>query len=234
MPGEPWQIRDGSLCKGELVLGDGTEEQANREIVDFGINYYRMAFYMNADPTLDLLDPGKRDQGRFILVTETLPEKGETEEKIGNSLPAQTVRDLLTPDPDDGYMILYREEKIDGEECRCFYTVILNEERNAVIGIARTSVLKNTITNLVKEYSHLSDIVMILTILVVFAVVYLITYRTASAFARMVNYLEKICRGEMPEEPLYLGKSKRMQSLAEKVNQLAAGKTDAAPKDKEV
>ena len=223
LPEEKWEIRDGSLCKGEVVFGDGTAEHANREAVDFGLEYYRMSFYVNKDLSVDLYDAANAKKAQFVLVTETVPENGATSETIGSALPSKVAEKLFSDDPEKEYMTAYVEEKIDGEDYRSFYTVIYNDSDGVILGIARTSVKKSEITGMVKSYSHLSDIVMILAVLVAFAIVYLITYRTASAFARMVNYLEKVCSGEVPDEPLYLGKSKRMLSLAAKVNKLVSG-----------
>lgn len=234
---EPWVIKDGSLCKGDWVFGDGTEEHANRDAVDFGLDYYRVSIYKNADTSVDLYDPANASKAQFILVTETLPENGVTSEKIGSALPVGVAELLFADDAEEDYMTLYTEEKIDGEEYRSFYTAIFNTDGD-VLGVARTSVKKNEITNMVKGYLHFSDIIMMISVLLAFTIVYLITYRTAYAFARMVNYMEKVCNGEVPDEPLYLGKSKRMMSLAAKVNKLAEGRAEkkeqseeAAPKE---
>lgn len=222
-PEGDWQLRDGTLYRGEVPFGDGTAEHANRDASLNVWSHYLLGFYMNTGEPVEFTDPALTEEGRFILVTESLLDGEQKNESIGTAMPADIVQaavDSLAID--SNYPGANVAEKIYGVDYRSVYAP-LKDGTGKVVAFVRASVKKAAITSLVKSYSGFAEVIMIMAALIAFAVVYIMTRRIVVAFSRMSTYLQTVCEGKKPAEALYLGKGKRYEQLARQINDFVDG-----------
>jgi len=217
---EDWEIRDGALYKGNLFIGDGTEENYNKKLLpDDRILYESCIFVARKDLTASAVKDGNPYD--FVCVNHSSGKTGPIY-KCGDVLDSKIVSEVLYGDNSE--WAYYKIVKIDKVK---YYHIFLSFGKNfedSGVGIVSMYVPVSDFTVQAKNAEFNNDITMIFVVFLTFSLMYLITIRWIKVLQKSLIFVKDIAADEIPESPITLGKSKRMSGLEKELNSLRENK----------
>lgn len=209
-----WHMENGVLYKGDMAVGDGTEENANKDIL-----------------TNDTIDC---DATIFVQAKELAPEiaaKYEptdyvaVEHSAGNISRVYRCGETLERDIAEAVMTseshsYYEEVTIDGESyfhhCKAFGKTMYGSG----VGIISMYFPSAEMTAQVKNAEYNTDIMIIAVVIAIFAVLYVVATVWIRTLEKSVDFLKAIASGRVPEEPIKLGRTLLLSGLERDLNVL--------------
>ena len=215
-----WNIKDGSICRGDVVVGDGTQEKANLDpflLHEEKTGTFAYVFIRCGDEGLGYVESTPTQagyqQGHFLRVA------GSTKDPNGNSI-VGTYMDKIVADILDKEDVYDGEANVAGGMIFCRYETLKNSARETigaiVVGRSITE-LKAQInkTNRSVLYAGLAAIIIGSTLLL------LIMNRWVTALQKSTHFLGRIKTGDIPEERLLPRGLKEVDILNQGINSLA-------------
>ena len=216
--GAHWAEKDGALYIGDVLIGDGTPENANEEPFYHceeitGTFFYSFVRTYN-DDELVYVEADGYQQGHYLRTAGTT--KGADGEDIEGTYMDKKVADILDSSPDGSYS---GEANVSGRMIYCRYELLKDENGETVGAI----VVGHSIEEMQKlvQNQKIRSIVLILTALVLISIVItLIISAMLRAIALIKKRLALIGTGELPEEPLHLKTKDEIGEISESVNDM--------------
>ena len=215
-----WNIKDGSICRGDVVVGDGTQEKANLDpflLHEEKTGTFAYVFIRCGDEGLGYVESTPTQagyqQGHFLRVA------GSTKDPNGNSI-VGTYMDKIVADILDKEDVYDGEANVAGGMIFCRYETLKNAGKETigaiVVGRSITE-LKAQInkTNRSVLYAGLAAIIIGSTLLL------LIMNRWVTALQKSTHFLGRIKTGDIPEERLLPRGLKEVDILNQGINSLA-------------
>jgi len=217
---EEWHMKDGALYKGDMLIGDGTDENANPNIFTDDVVIYDISIFAKADQ----LSPeiaANTDSMDYVCVKHSSGAKSPINQ-CGDVLDKATVAAIYTSD-DYTY---FTQEKIGKQKYYHYCTTFGSTLYSEGVGIISLYIPVKALTTQAKnaEYNH--DIMMITVVTLIFAVLYIVTNRWIRILERSYKYVKQIAVGCVPEAPIVLGGGKRIQGLENELNALRDSKKE--------
>ena len=225
-----WHVKDGALYKGDIFIGDGTEESANKEVMSDELMEYDCTFYLPAN----MLSPQLSEKYAPIDYVSVNHSTGNYSQitPCGETLD----RALVSAVFDNEVGVYYENIKIDKQGyyhlCMSFGETML--EGNDV-GIVEMFFPAGELTAQTKKAEYNQDILVVTVVTVIFAILYLITSRWIRTLEYSVDFLRKISSGITPED-IHMGKTPRLSGLERQLNilrEINLDRTTAWDKDRE-
>jgi len=208
-----WEIKDGVLYKGDIRVGDGTEQGACVSILtDDEITYEATIFIKASDLSPEI--SSKYNPDDYVSVKHSSGKKG----------PVTSCGEILDPEivsiANGEKQYYVGEEEIDGERYVHYAELFGPTLQETGVGIMSLYVPASELTMQAKtaEYGH--DLMMLAIIVTVFTVLYLISLWWIKTLEKSVLYLKAIAGGMTPEEEISLGRAKRLEWLERELNVL--------------
>jgi len=215
-----WNIKEDSICRGDVVVGDGTEENANLTpflMHEAKTGTFAYVFIRCGDEGLTYVESTPTQagyqQGHFLRVA------GSTKDPNGKSI-VGTYMDKKVAD------ILDEKDEYDGEAnvaggmIYCRYETLKDYEGN-VIGAIVVGRGINELRSQVRRTIHTVLIAGVLAIIIGCILLFLIMNRWVRALQRSTTFLEKIEKGDIPEDRLKSQGLKEVDILNQGINSLA-------------
>ena len=225
-----WHIKDGALYKGDIFIGDGTEENANKEVMSDELMDYDCTFYLPAI----MLSPELSDTYDPIDYVSVEHNAGNHTHftPCGETLDNKIVSAVFASDAG-----LYHDNiKIDKRGyyhfCMSFGETMLDGKG---VGIVEMYLPSEELTAQAKNAEYNQDILMITIVTAVLSILYIITHRWIRTLEHSVDFLRKISSGITPEE-IHMGKTLRLSGLERQLNilrEINLDRTTAWDKDRE-
>ncbi len=207
-----WYIQDGTLYKGEIPVGDGTEKNAKRIFFPKEEMIYESTIYVSASD----LSPeiaAQYDGMDYVAVCHSAGETGPVK-MCGETLDSELVAKVLT-DEDHTF---YEEAEWNGESCYHFCMSFGKDMWESGVGIIELYHPMDSLTAQAKDAEYNNDLVMIAVIISVFAILYVLTNKWIRVLEKSVDFLRAIASGRTPEEPIVLGKTVVFSGLERQLN----------------
>lgn len=215
-----WNLKGDYICRGDVKVGDGTQEHANLEpflIHEERTGTFSYVFIRCGDEGLTYVESTPTQagyqQGHFLRVA------GSTRDPNGNSIVGtymdKIVADIL--DADDTYG---GEANVAGGMIYCRYDT-LKDKNGTVIGaivVGRSiSELKRQVSNTLRSVIALVILVLLLgSVLLIF-----LANRWVQALRRATDHVQQIEKGQIPEEKLPKTNLQEANILSQGINSLA-------------
>ena len=220
---DTWHIKDGALYMGDVLIGDGTAENANTapfyEAEEL-TGTFVYTFMKCSDEGLGWYGDKKTgyQEGHFIRVAGST--KGPNGEEIVGTYMSKTVADIL--DSEGEYS---GEANVAGGQIFCYYRTCLDENGN-VVG---ATVVGRSMTE-IKARAHraANGIVIIVIIVIVLGGIglFVTSSRWARSVEKVVAYLKRIGAGELPEDKLKLHSHDEIDEVAYSINDMVESLRD--------
>lgn len=213
-----WHIENGdTLYKGEIKLGNGTDEHANIDPFlecESKTGTFSYTFIKCSDEGLEWHGDNKTGymQGHFLRVAGST--RGPNGESIIGTYMDKKVADIL--DDNDIYM---GPANVNGRQIYCIY-ITLKNNREEVVG---AMVVGRGIEELNKQIvsATIGQLVFILIINIIIAVIILYFVLPWTFQSKMIeSYLKKISEGTFPEEPLLIHSKDEMGRITGSINEM--------------
>ena len=215
-----WNITNGSICRGDVIVGDGTQEKANLDpflLHEEKTGTFAYVFVRCGDEGLSYVESTPNQagyqQGHFLRVA------GSTKDPNGNSI-VGTYMDKIVADILDAKDEYDGEANVAGGKIFCRYETLKNpagETIGAIVVGRSIEELENQISQTIKSvtYAGLAAIVIGSTLLL------LIMNRWVVALRKSTDYLQQIESGNIPTERLTPRGLKEVDILNQGINSLA-------------
>lgn len=215
-PGE-WHVEDGFLLKGDTNIGNGTEATANfTPFLDMEKKSGTFSYVFKRTSDEGLTWAGNHvngyQQGHFLRVAGST--KNPNGESIVGTYISKAVADEL--DANDFYM---GEANVDGGYIFCIYKTLKNEH-DEVVGAIVVGRNVSELKEMVSYVEYTVDAILIMVFVFTTAIMLSFSRRFTSSINKVVNYLEKISTGNVPENYLYLEEDDEMSAVANSINSL--------------
>ena len=208
-----WSVKDGAMYKGDVFFGDGTEKNANKEVMRDELMEYDCTFYLPANKLSPELS-AKYAPIDYVSVNHSVGEHSRFT-PCGETLDRDTVSAVFNNEAG----VYYENIKINKQGyyhlCMSFGETML--EGNDV-GIVEVFFPAGELTAQAKNAEYNQDILMITVVAAIFAVLYIITNRWIRTLESSVDFLRKITSGITPKEEIHLGKTLRLSGLERQLN----------------
>ncbi len=218
-----WRIEDGALYRGDVLIGDATEENANLEPfleTEAKTGTFCYTFMKCSDEGLTWTGDEKTGymQGHFIRVA------GSTKDPNGNSI-VGTYMDKKVADVLDEAEYYSGEANVAGGKIFCQYDVLKNYD-GEVVGAIVVGRSMNELNAIAQNAGRNITIFIILIIVLAGAALLVIALRWTKSVGIIAGYLERIGSGELPDDPLKLKTRDEIADVAVSVNEMVEGLKD--------
>ena len=215
-----WQMKDGVLYKGNLLIGDGTEGNGNldlfidsdrfkKDTVDFEVTIYVQA--SDLDPKV----AANYDGMDYVSVCHSTGELCPIT-PCGETLDRNVLATILTSDSHS----IYEEVKVGKVSYYHYCQPFGSSLWNSGVGIIELYFPSSQLTAQVKDAEYGNDVTMIAVIVTAFALLYVITFKWIRVLEKSIEFLKQIASGRIPEEPIKLGKTILFSGLERQLNVL--------------
>ncbi len=209
-----WNRRDGALYIGDLLVGDGSRENADTVLFSHcermtGSYYYS---FVRTENDADL-PPGK---GHYLRVAGST--KGRLGERIEGTYIEKTVADRLEAAKDGECFIV---ADVAGRRIRTLYRLVRDRD-GEIAGVLAAGRSEEELHQYIRQQERTAVFLIIAVMLAVFALLGIflrVLYRKLSA---MKAHLDRIGHGDFPEEKLILRGDDELSDVAETVNEMTA------------
>ena len=215
-----WNMRDGSICRGDVVVGDGTQAKANLEPFlqhEKKTGTFAYVFIKCGDEGLTYVDSTPTQagyqQGHFLRAA------GSTKDPNGNSI-VGTYMDKKVADILDAEDVYDGEANVAGGMIYCRYETLKNKAGDVIgaIVVGRgINELKAQISRTIRTVIYAGIAAMIIGIILI----YLIMNRWIVAMRKSTSFLEEIEKGDIPKDRLKSQGLKEVDILNQGINSLA-------------
>ena len=215
-----WNIKGDAICRGDVVVGDGTLENANlRPFLEHEekTGTFAYVFERCSDEGLTYVEDTPTQagyqQGHFLRVA------GSTKDPNGNSI-VGTYMDKKVADILDAEDVYDGEANVAGGMIYCRYETLKDQDGSVVGAI----VVGRGIEELRAQVSRTTKAVIlagVLAIIIVCILLYLLINRWVRAMHRSTRFLQAIESGNIPEERLMPQGYKEVDILNQGINSLA-------------
>ncbi|MBE5970237.1 MAG: HAMP domain-containing protein [Lachnospiraceae bacterium] len=214
-----YYLKDGALCIGDKVLGDGTEANANYRPfleVESKTGTFCYAFMKTSDEGLHWVGDEETGymQGHFIRIAGTT--KGPNGESIIGTYMDKKVADVL-----DVKNVYKGPANVSGGYIYCVYNTIKDAKGN-VIGAV---VVGRSMSELQERTAAASkNIIFVIILLVALSAMgfVVVTQKWTHSVTKIQQYLKRISGGELPDDPLKLKTKDEIGYVAGTVNEMVA------------
>ena len=211
---EGWYIEDGTMYKGDIAVGDGTDAYEEMylpydESFDSETTIYMQAKDLRPEIAQNYMPYD------FVAIRHS---QGATApiDKCGEVLDQKTVNAVLNS---EDYMH-YEELKVGSNSYYCYTQTIGEDMLTAGTGLIRICFPAGVLTASVKNAELNNDIMVIAVVVAIFAALYCMAAMWIRALEKSVDYLKNIASGNVPEEDIRLGKTLRLSGLERELNVL--------------
>lgn len=207
-----WHIQDGDLYKGDMFVGDGKTEEVTDIFLADGTEMFDLTVYVQAkDLSSEIAE--EYNPYDFVSVRHSSGEIGPIQQ-CGEVLDKNVVAAIFESDSNE----YYEEVKVGKEKyfhyCLAFGETMLDNGVGIISAYLPSSELTAQAKNV--EYNH--DVMMIGVVVLVFAILFIISLSWIKILEKSINFLKAIASGRIPEEPISLGKHKRLSGLERELN----------------
>ncbi len=217
MQDSDWRIEDGTLFKGDVLIGNGTEEKANTAPfyeAEEKTGTFVYTFMKCGDEGLEWTGDNRTgyQQGHFIRVAGTT--KGPDGQSIVGTYIDKKVADVL--DRDGEYS---GAANVAGGQIYCYYKTLKNNA-GEVVGVIVVGRSMEAINAAASRATRSIIILVVIIILIVGASIYLLLNRSTKLIESMEDYLQRIGNGELPEDKLELNTKDEIGDVAVSINEM--------------
>ena len=209
---EAWQMRDGVLYKGEIAVGDGTEENARLIFFPKEEMIYESTIYVPAS-SLSPEIAAQYEGMDYVAVSHSSGKNGPVK-LCGETLDSELVARVITADD----LTFYEEIDRDGETYYHFCMAFGEDMWESGVGIIELYHPMESLTAQAKAAEYNNDLIIIAVIVTVFALLYVLTNKWIRVLEKSVDFLRAIASGRTPEEPIVLGKTVIFSGLERQLN----------------
>jgi len=219
---EAYWHRDGKkIYYGNLLIGDGTEENAN--LVPFlehqkKTHTFSYVFVLDRDAELGYVESTETSKGYFE--GRYLRVAGSTKSPEGKSIVGTYISKEVADELDkNGFYS--GEANVAGGDIYCIYKVLKNKYGDVVGAMVvgrNISELKAQILSSVNNITFFMIIVVMLCCIIIIMVI----YRSISSIGCITSYLKEIESGDIPENDLDLNTQDEFLLISEGVNKMVA------------
>ena len=214
-----WNVRSGSIYRGDTLVGDGTEENANFEPFlehERKTGTFSYVFIKCGNDVLyrvkDTSAQKGYHQGHFLRVA------GSTKDPDGNSIVGTNI-DKRVADVIDAKGFYEGEANVMGGMIYCRYNTLRDKDGNVIGAIVvgrNISELKQQVNEVIGAMSG----GVIAALLLLGALLFLFVNRWISAIRKIVIHLRVIEDGGLPEKPLAFRAEDEMGTLITGINHM--------------
>ena len=207
-----WTMQEGILYKGNIPIGDGTEENARL----FGFPKEDMIYESTIYVPASDLSPNiaaRYDGMDYVAVSHSSGKSGPVS-LCGETLDSAIVARVLTNDD----QTFYEEIDRDGIAYYHFCMSFGEDMWESGVGIIELYHPMDSLTAQAKDAEYNNDLVMIAVVVSVFALLYVLTNKWIRVLEKSVDFLRAIASGRPPEEPIVLGKTVVFSGLERQLN----------------
>lgn len=208
-----WHIKDGALYKGDLFIGDGTEENANNDFLTDEVKYDTTIYIRASDLAPELA--AQYDGFDYVSVKHSSGNNGPID-MCGETLEKEIVLTVIT----DEYHEYYATEKTGKVGYYRYCTSFGAAMGDSGVGIISLYIPEAELTAMAKKAEYNQDLLIIAVVAGIFAALYIITYRWIKALEKSVDFLKDIASGRTPPIPIVLGRTIRLSGLERELNLL--------------
>lgn len=215
-----WNLQGNSICRGDVVVGDGTQEHANLDpflLHEKKTGTFAYVFIRCSDEGLGYVESTPTQagyqQGHFLRVA------GSTKDPNGHSI-VGTYMDKIVADILDAEGVYSGEANVAGGMIYCRYETLLDRDDN-VIGAV---VVGRGINELRAQISQTISAVIFAglgAIILGSVFLFLIMNRWVNALRTSTDFLQQIETGDIPKERLSIQGLKEVDILNQGINSLA-------------
>ncbi len=216
-----WEVRDGAIYFGDVLIGDGTEENANLKpflYIEENTGTLSYVFIKKSETDEHFLAALKED--RDYEIAPYLRAAGSTRDSEKKSILGTYIsKDVAEGIEKQGFFS--GEANVAGDKIFCFYESIKDKDGN-IIG---AMVVGRSIVELKKEISESVarvSITMVFFMLGVCVIVVILVKRWLGAMSKVNFYLRQIEAGVIPEEELKVDAKGEIGLIVESVNRMVA------------
>lgn len=214
----PWHIQDHAIYKGDVLIGDGTEENANIEpFVEMeektGTFFYTFMAteYVDKDVKAEI---DKKDKKNTDFIRAAGSTKGPNGESIVGTYIDRKVSNQINANG-----IYSGSADVQGREIYCWYKGIEDTDGN-VIGVLVCGRSIEEINGIADDAKHSLIWVVLIMIFAIFSIMVAILSRWISSLNKAKNYLKQVGTGQFPEEKLDIKSRDEMGEMAASINDM--------------
>lgn len=216
-----WNIKDdGTICRGDVVVGDGTEDKANFEpflLHEDKTGTFAYVFIKCGDEGLTYVESTPNQagyqQGHFLRVA------GSTKDPNGNSI-VGTYMDKKVADILDAEGEYDGEANVAGGMIFCRYETLKDKDGN-VIGAIVVGRSIQELRNQIAQTTRAVIFAGISAIIIGGVILFLLMNRWVTALNRSTQFLTQIETGDIPKDRLRSQGLKEVDILNQGINSLA-------------
>ncbi|MCQ2551507.1 MAG: SpoIIE family protein phosphatase [Clostridia bacterium] len=222
-----WFIdEEGYLCRGDVRLGNGTDKTANiAPFLELEGKTQTFSYVCKLTEDKDLKWVGDKktgyQQGPYIRIA------GSTKDADGNSI-VGTYMDKKVTDILDREGHYEGAANVSGRPIFCVYQNLLNKD-GKVVGCVAVGRSVEELSEEAGRYEGYIDWALLFLILLASVAVLLYFKRTSDTIVNIKKYLDRIGKGDFPEEPL---KGKRNDELGLVINSINVMKKSLMEKER--
>ena len=215
-----WNLKGNSICRGDVVVGDGTQENAYLEPFLFHeerTGTFSYVFIRCGDEGLTYVESTPTQagymQGHFLRVA------GSTKDPNGNSI-VGTYMDKLVADILDAEDTYGGEANVAGGMIYCLYDTLKDRDGNVIGAI----VVGRSIAELKAQINHTITRVILAGVIVTLLgciILFMLINRWVSSLSTATLFLQQIEKGHIPEERMKEDVPGEMSILMQGINSLA-------------
>lgn len=216
-----WHVNGKEIYYGDVLIGDGTEENANFEPFlehERKTKTFAYVFVLDNDAKLGYVEPTETAEGYYQ--GHYLRAAGSTKSPDGKSIVgtyiSKTVSDSL-----DKNGFYSGEANVAGGAIYCLYRVLKNEVGDVIGAIVvgrNIAELKTQIANSVNNITFF----MIFVVALCCIIIIIVMYRSISSIGPITSYLKEIEDGSIPENELSLNTQDEFLLISDGVNKMVA------------
>ena len=217
MEDSSWRVEDGSLYRGDVLIGDGTEENANLEPfyeAEEKTGTFVYAFMKVGDEGLEWSGDQKTgyQEGHFIRVAGST--KGPNGESIVGTYIDKQVADVL-----DATGEYEGAANVAGGQIYCYYRVIKNADGNVVGNIVAGRSVQ-AIRSAAQIAANSMVALLVILLMITAAGIFIVIRRWTKSVEKVEKYIQRIGKGELPEDRLEIKTRGEISDVADSVNDM--------------
>ncbi len=211
-----WRVEDGMLYKGDVAIGDGTEEHANSDIFvelegKTGTFFYTFIYAPLADPGIKAEIDARIPVQTSYLRTAGSTRNAEGESIVGTYMDSAVASVLGKSDVYSG------DANVEGRQIYCLYKVLYDEQGSRVGAIVVGRSTEELAARISKANKRAFAVIIIALVLVTVGMMVIIS-RWLKALNKAKKYLSEIGTGIFPDEPIELHTKDEMEEMAKSIN----------------
>ena len=213
-----WNVRNHSLYKGDVLIGDGTNELAvfepflktQDETGSFVYSFIDTSF---ADESVVAACASDGSESTSLLRTAGSTRSVSGDSIVGTFLDCEITDKLETNDTFAG------RSYVGGQLYYCYYKVIRDGNGQRVGAIVAGRSMEEFAQN-ISNSSQSSSLAIVVIILYTFFALFLFVAKWDRSIKHMENYLIDIGKGNFPEAPLKISGKDELSEMAEVINEM--------------